>query len=413
MVLTRKERVLKSLNFECPDQLSKDLGGMASTGISCFAYPGLVKALGLPERLPKVFDIGQMLALPDADVLDALDCDVVMVNTDRFTNAFEEPEKWKPFDFGGRLPALVRDPAIFTTEPDGTLHHTGGADGVVYTMPPSSFVFDEEHGGQPLDLGGELPKKDLDEVAQQLREYTLTEANVSSIAQYCRKAREATDRAIFLNGLQAAFGFHGGIATWSMLCLLEKEYVHAVHELLTAHYIEQIEALLPSIQQDVDIIMLSADDQGAQDRTFLRPNVFRELYVPYYQRINRAIHQIAPHVKTFLHSCGAIYTILDDIIDTEFDILNPVQWSAGKHSYQNWKDACRGRIALWGGGVDSQHLLPFGTVAEVAEQAKTVTAYLSRDSGYVFNSIHNILAEIDPEKVIAMYKAAGNVKLRG
>ncbi|MCP4378303.1 MAG: hypothetical protein GY794_19275, partial [bacterium] len=376
MTLTRKERVLKSLNFECPDQLPKDLGGMASTGISCFAYPGLVKALGLPERLPKVFDIRQMLALPDADVLDALDCDVVMVNTDRFTNAFEEPEKWKPFDFGGRLPALVRDPTLFTVDLDGTLHHTGGADGVVYTMPPASFVFDSLHAGQPLDLEGDLPKKELVEVAQELREHALTEANIRSIAQFCRKAREATDRAIFLNGLQADFGFHGGIATWSMLCLLEKEYVHAVQEVLTAHYIEQIEALLPSIQQDVDIIMLSADDHGAQDRTFLRPNVFQELYVPYYQRINRAIHQIAPHVKTFLHSCGAIHSILDDIIEAGFDILNPVQWPAGKHSYQAWKDTCRGRIALWGGGVNAQHLLPFGTVTEIAEQAKTVANYL-------------------------------------
>ncbi|MCP4398655.1 MAG: methyltransferase, partial [bacterium] len=79
-----------------------------------------------------------------------------------------------------------------------------------------------------------------------------------------------------------------------------------------------------------------------------------------------------------------------------------------KHSYQAWKDTCRGRIALWGGGVNAQHLLPFGTVTEIAEQAKTVANYLSQDYGFVFNSIHNILAEIEPDKVVAMYKAASD-----
>lgn len=409
MMRSRRERVLKTLNFEQPDCMPKDLGGMASTGISCFAYPRLVKALGLPERLPKVFDIGQMLALPDRDVLDALDCDVVTVTTDQFTNAFDEPEKWKPFDFGGRLSALVRDPTVFSVDLDGTLHHTGGAVGVVYTMPPASFVFDSLHAGQPLNLGEDLPRKDLDEIQHELDECLLTETKVQSIAQFCQRVRNATDRAVFFNGLQAGLDFHGGIATWSMLCVLDKDYVHAVHERLTAHYISQVEALLPAIQESVDLIMVNADDHGAQDRTFLPPALFRELYVPYYQRINQAIHRLAPHIKTFLHSCGAIYAILDDVIESGFDILNPVQWTAGKHSYQDWKDRCRGRIALWGGGVNSQQTLPFGTPEEVYQEAKAVAAYLAQDSGYVFNGIHNILAEIDPANIIALYKAARDV----
>ena len=88
-----------------------------------------------------------------------------------------------------------------------------------------------------------------------------------------------------------------------------------------------------------------------------------------------------------------------------FDVLNPVQWSAGKHSYQEWKDKARGRIALWGGGVNSQTTLPLGTVDDVEREVREVTAYMSEDSGYVFCNIHNILAEIPPEKVIAMYRA--------
>ena len=93
-------------------------------------------------------------------------------------------------------------------------------------------------------------------------------------------------------------------------------------------------------------------------------------------------------------------------MESGFDVLNPVQWSAGKHTYREWKDKARGRIALWGGGVNSQVTLPFGSVDDVRRETAEVVAYMRQDSGYVFCNIHNILVEIDPQKVIAMYEAA-------
>ena len=119
--MTSRERVLKALAFEKTDRVPMDLAGMASTSVSCFAYPALVEALGLPPRRPRVYDTGQMLALPEVDVLDALGCDVVAAYTD-LTNAFDQPEKWLPYDFNGRLEASVRNPAaradatVFTIE---------------------------------------------------------------------------------------------------------------------------------------------------------------------------------------------------------------------------------------------------------------------------------------------------------
>jgi uroporphyrinogen decarboxylase len=117
---TSRERVLRALNFQPTDRVPRDLGGMRSTGISAFAYPRLIAALGLPPRLPRVEDTGQMLAMPDLDVLDALGCDVVSV-LDNASNAFEQPGLWHPYDFNGRLPGRVRNPAAFSTEPDGTI----------------------------------------------------------------------------------------------------------------------------------------------------------------------------------------------------------------------------------------------------------------------------------------------------
>ena len=154
---TSRDRVLRALNFQTTDRVPLDLGGMRSTGISAFAYPKLVAALGLPPRRPKVEDTGQMLALPDLDVLDALGCDVVTICDDA-ANAFEQPELWHDYDFNGRLPARVRQPSAFEALPDGTIVQGNSR------MVPDSVVFDAPHGGQPLDLSADLPKPDLKEV---------------------------------------------------------------------------------------------------------------------------------------------------------------------------------------------------------------------------------------------------------
>jgi uroporphyrinogen decarboxylase len=159
----------------------------------------------------------------------------------------------------------------------------------------------------------------------------------------------------------------------------------------------------------VDVAMMAADDWGTQTNLFASPRTFKKLFLPYYRRINDAMHTHAPQVKRFLHCCGAVYDLIDLIIEAGFDVLNPVQWSAGSHSYREWKDKARGRIALWGGGVNAQATLPLGSVDDVARETADVVDYLRQDGGYVFCNIHNILAEIEPEKVIAMYRAAGEL----
>ncbi len=404
--MTGRERILAALNFEPTDRTPLDLGGMPSTGISCFAYPSLVQALGLPPRRPRVYDTGQMLALPDTDVLDALQCDVVTLQTN-LTNAFPQPALWHPYDFGGRLDAEVLDPAMFELQPDGAIvqPHTGAK------MPPNAYVFDTEHAGQPLMLTGDLPKPDLDAVREQCRAGQPTEETVDAVVAMARQAREATDRAILFNGLHAGIGIaaHTGIAMFPMLCLTEPEFVAQLHEIIISHTIAQLERFLPKLAPYIDVYMCSADDWGTQNATVAAPQVYRDLFQPYYRRMNDVIHQLAPNVKTFLHSCGAIYDILDDIAASGFDALNPVQWTAGPHSWNDWKDKARGRIALWGGAVNTQATLPLGATTEVIEETAEVVACMKEDSGYVGCAIHNILAEIAPEKVIALYRTAAAV----
>jgi uroporphyrinogen decarboxylase len=402
--LTPRERILKATRCQPTDRLPKDLGGMLSTGISAFAYPKLVEALGLPPRLPRLYDTGQMLAMPDLDVLDALGCDCVVV-TYGATNAFEQEGLWHYYDFDGRLPALVRNPAAFVTQPDGSILQNGRS-----RMVSASYVFDEEHGGQPLDLMGELPMVDLKAYRQALQAWQIRDEQIVALRELCRRARESTDRAVFLSEgaltPDISIHGHGGMAVFPMLCLTEPDYVTELHEIATEHTLANIERLLPEIAPYVDVIMATADDWGTQNATIAAPRVFRQFFLPYRQRINQAFHRIAPDVRIFLHSCGAIYNLIDMVVECEFDILNPVQWSAGGRSYREWKDKARGRIALWGGGVNSQTTLPLGTVQDVWRETTEVVKVMRQDSGYVFCNIHNILAEIAPEKVIAMYRAA-------
>jgi uroporphyrinogen decarboxylase len=394
---------MQALDFKPVDRAPRDLGGMRSTSISAFAYAGLVSALGLPRRLPKVEDTGQMLALPDLDVLDALGCDVVTI-LDGVTNAFEQPEEWHDYDFNGRLPARVRHPERFQAQPDGSILNGNSR------MLASSYVFDDLHGGQPLDLSADLPKPDLAKLRRYYADHPLTDERIRAMRELCRRVRETSDRAVFMNDgwLQIPMGIGGwsGLAIFPILCITEPDLVAELHELVTERALANLRALLPEVGPYIDIIMASADDWGTQANTIASPQVFRKLFLPYYRRFNDEIHILAPQVKSFLHSCGAIYNIIDMVVETKFDILNPVQWSAGKQTYQQWKDKARNRIALWGGGVNSQTTLPLCAVEEVARETREVVAYLCQDSGYVFCNIHNILAEIAPEKVVAMYQAA-------
>ncbi len=405
--MTRRERVRRALRFESTDQVPKDLGAMLSTCVSCFAYPGLVSALGLPYRPPRVFDTGQMLALPDPDVLDALDCDCVFVAADTATNVLAEPERWHPYDFNGRLPARVMNPASFQAQPDGSILQHGQS-----LMPPSSFNFNVPHAGQLLDLTVDPPKEDLVALAKWHESNRFTPERVAALADYCRRAREATDRAIMFSGLYAGLGFRGGMAPFSMLCMTDPGYIKELHSIVADHAIAQAELLLPAIAPYVDVIMLTADDQGTQQASILPPDTFAELFTPAYRRINDACHRVAPGVFTFMHNCGAIYDLLDAIVDAGFDALNPVQWSAGGHSFVEWKDRCRKRIALWGGGVNTQTTLPLGTVADVEREVAEVVKVMAQDSGYIFCGIHNLLAEIPPAKILAMYRTAASVSTR-
>lgn len=407
-----RKRVVDALEYRSPDRVPKDLGSSGVSGISTFAYPKLVEALGLPPRRPRTYDTYQMCALPDLDVLDALGCDVVAVSGDRFTNAFEDPEGLHDYDFNGRLPARVVNPEAFEVQANGTILQQNPRLGEI-RMPPSSYVFDAEHGNQPFDLAGDLHYVDLDELREAQRKQLLTDEKVVSIREYCRRVRSSTGRAVFFSDRSVVAGLdynpRGGVPEWSMMCMKDPDFVKEVHAIVTDREVENVRRLLPEIKDSIDIAHIGNADHGIQTGTILPPYLFDELWVPYYRKVNDAVAEVAPGLKTFLHCCGGVYDIIDGIIASGFDILNPVQWSAGKRTYREWKDKARGRIAFWGGGVNCQATLPFGSAEDVARETAEVVRYLEQDGGYVANLVHNIVAGVTPENIIAFYQTAASV----
>lgn len=402
--MNSRERILNSIDFKPVDRVPVDLGGMASTSISAFVYPKLRAYLGLDKRRSLVYDTGQMLALPEKDVLDLLGVDVVTTNG-VYTNAFDCSHVFQPFDFNGRLYASVQDPSRFKILQDGTIMQEGSK------MPPSAVVFDSEHGGNPVNFSGELHKFDLSVIRDQIKEYAPDPENLKKKISFLEKVRNSTDRAIFLNGDSINIDFVGGLANGTMLCVLEPEYMHELNKLQTELAIKKFRQTFKYYRDYVDIIMISSNDLGTQNTTYMHPDLIDEIFFTYYKEMNDYVKSIAPDVKIFLHSCGAIYDLIDIVSKAGFDILNPVQWTAGGKSYKEWKDRARKKICLWGGGVDSQHVLPLGTPEQVYEQAKEVAGYMVQDTGFVFCNIHNILAEISPENIMALYKAVMDVKV--
>ncbi|MCX8064301.1 MAG: hypothetical protein N3G21_03930 [Candidatus Hydrogenedentes bacterium] len=406
--MNHRERVVSALNFCEVDRIPMDLGGMDSTGISAFAYKRLVEHIGFGKRSPYVHDTCQMLALPELDVIDYLGCDVVTVRMG-YTNAFIDDSEWSEFDFGGRLQAKVRNPSIFEVLPDGTVIQRANK----MKMPRDSYVFDAEHGGHPIYFEGEIPDIDLEKIKEELEKNRLTDEVILKTEKICAEIYYNTDYAIFFNGptLGIGIGNYGGLAYFPLLCICDEEKVSKLHDLILEFSLSEVERVLPKISKYITVYMCNSDDWGTQKGLIASPEIFKKLFLPYYREFNDFIHGCGGNIKTFFHSCGAIYELLDLIVDAGFDIINPVQWTAGGRSYKDWKDKCRGRLIMWGGGVDSQHTLVSGDLKVLAKEVQEIVSILGEDSGYIFCSIHNILAEVQPESIIEMYRTARKVNL--
>jgi hypothetical protein len=354
-----------------------------------------------------------MLGEIEEDLKIALGIDVEGIT--KRTNRFGFPnEDWKPWRMYDGLEILVPGRFHTTVDVNGdTLLHPQGdvAARPSARMPHGGHFFDAIIRQEPIDEDRLDPSDNLEEFVP------IAEPELEHLASEVRRAGNS-GRAVV-----AAFGgtSFGDIAhvpgvalkhpkgirditEWYMSLHARRDYIHRVFAAQCDTALSNLERIVPRVGEGVDVIMICGTDFGTQNSSFCSVETFKELWLPYYRRINDWIHANTGW-RTFKHSCGSVVKFIPSFIEAGFDVLNPVQCSAAGMDPAALKGAYGDRLVFWGGGIDTQRILPFGSAAEVREQVLRRCEIFARNGGYVFNSIHNIQARTPVENIVAMIDA--------
>ena len=417
-----RQLIVDSLNHRQPARVPIDFGGSPCSGIHCSVVAALRDHFGLEKRLVKIHEPFQMLGYIEDDLRKAMGVDAVIAMplatmignplNDRWT-------EWKtPWGQKVLVPETMRvDPA-----PDGgALIYPQGDKSVAPSakMPASGYFFDAIIRQQPFD-------EDDPDPADNLEEFTpLADADIASLAESAKAAR-ATGLAVIagmpgtgLGDIALVPGMHmkrpkgiRDVAEWYMSTVSRQEFMHKVFASQTEVALDNLARVHKAVGDAYDVAFVCGADFGTQTSTFCSPSTFESLYVPYYSKVNSWIHENTSW-KTLKHCCGAAESLLELMIASGFDILNPVQCSATGMDPKHLKDKYGSRLTFWGGGVDTQKTLPFGTPAEVREEVLGRCRIFSPGGGFVFNAIHNVQANTPTANVIAMLDAVNEFNAAG
>jgi len=407
-----RDRLLTTLRHEQPDRIPIDFGGSAVTGVHASCVAALRDFYGLEKRPVRVHEPFQMLAIIDEDLRIAMGVDLVGVFARNTMFGFPA-ENWKSWSFNG-LDVLVPGDFNVTTDANGdTLIYPEGDRCVPPSgrMPKGGYFFDSIIRQEPFDDEMLNPEENTEEFKP------ITQPELDHLS---RSAREATATGA---GVLAGFGgtAFGDIALvpgpflkhpkgirdvteWYVSTRSRRSYIHKVFERQCEVALKNLARVYATVGDSVHAVFVCGTDFGTQTSAFCSVQTLRDLYFPYYKQVNDWIHAHTPW-KTFKHSCGAVSKFIPSFVEAGFDILNPVQCSAEGMEPEKLKSEFGDHIVFWGGGVDTQKVLPFGTPSEVREQVLRRCEVFAPGGGFVFNTIHNIQAGTPVENIVAMLDA--------
>ena len=407
--MNSRERVVESMNFHQPDKVALDFGSHRSSGIMAIAYARLRDYLGLTKSPPKVYDMLQQLAIIDDDVLALFNIDCIELGR----GYCQDDSFWKPWVLPDGTECLIPrwiDPHL---DGDGSWV-INGPDGTPIAIQKKGMVyFDQTHF--PLSMN---PEDKLDHL-EEMFAYNMwhgvvgppgpiswDEAGMSYLADGAKKLRAGSDRAIV--GLFGGSIFEGGqqffrIDNFYKFLKSKPDLVHRFLDRLTSIFMQRLELYLKAVGPYIDIVLFS-DDYGTQTSSQISLAMFNEFFKPRHKMMWDFAKQVAP-VKVMLHSCGSITNLLPDMIDAGLDAVNPVQTSCKFMEPERIKSQFKDQITFWGGGCNTQQILPMGSPAEVREDVLRNLDILAPGGGFVFQQIHNIQADVSPENIVAMFDA--------
>ena len=413
--MNSRQRVEAALSHEQPDYVPLDLGASPVTGMQVSSVYKLRQALGLdPPGTPvKVVEPYQMLGEIAPDLQDALGIDVVPLSGRKNMFGFENAG-WKPWTTFDGTPVFV--PERFSTVPEANgdiLLYPEGDTSVPPSgrMPKGGFYFDSITRQGPIDDDNLRVEDNLEEFGP------VSDADLQYFAREAQRLRSESDRAIVANFGGTAFGDIAlvpapwlkhpkgirDVAEWYMSTAARVDFVYSIFDRQCEIGLANLAKIHEAVGDRVSVVFITGTDFGTQAGPFINPKSYRSLYQPFHSRVNDWVHEHT-NWKTFIHSCGSVVALVDDFIDAGFDILNPVQCSAVGMDPQTLKDRFGERITFWGGGVDTQKTLPFGTPDDVRREVRQRIEIFNRGGGFVFNTVHNVQAATPTENMRALYE---------
>lgn len=376
--MNSRERLLAALDHREPDRVPFDLGSTQVTGIHVLAYRNLREHLGLPRVEPRLCDAIQQLALPDEDLIERLGVDV--------RGLFPlTSHNWRvvDVDVGG---------AWEYTDEWGITHRRPKPDGLYYSVVSS-----------PLDSAA----LSADEIRGHGWPDVRDPRRIAGLREQA-EAHRAQGRAVMIKGVLAGIFEMAQRVRGMEDCLVDmasdEKLAGALFDKMLELKVEFWEAALPRLRDVIDIVS-EADDYGTQTSQIISPRMFRRLLMPRLGTLFARIKQLAPGAKLFFHSCGNVRPLLPDFIELGVDILNPVHTRASGMEPAALKRDFGRDLVFWGGGVDTQEVLPLGTPRQVADDVRRNLEALAPGGGYVFSTVHNIQADVPPRNVVAMWEA--------
>jgi len=411
--MTSRERVLASLHHREPDRVPVDLSGHRSSGIAAIAYARLRDHLGLPRRPIRVYDPIQQLAVVDEDVLDRFSIDTIELGRGF---ALEERD-WADWVLPDGTPCKL--PAWTKPQRDGDRWVLRSANGTVIAQMPDGALYFEQcyypFFDGPADHG--RIAEALDEcmwaaIAPPPGPQASGERGSHALAEGARRLRERTDRAIlglFGGNLLEIGQFLYRNDAFLMLMGAEPDRVHDFLDHLVEYHLANLETFLGAVGPYIDIIGFG-DDLGMQTGPQMSPAMYRDYFKPRHARMWKRAKELA-NVKVMLHCCGGVRELLDDLIDAGLDAINPVQISCRGMETEGLKRDFGERITFWGGGCDTQRILAEGTPESIRDHVQSQVRTLGRGGGFVFQQVHNILANVPPANIVAMFDALREVEV--
>ncbi|MCX5758834.1 MAG: methyltransferase [Candidatus Hydrogenedentes bacterium] len=405
--MTSRERVLTALNHNEPDRVPIDFSGHRSSGIAAIAYARLRAYLGLPARTIRVYDPVQQLAIVDDDALDRFGVDTIELGRGFALGDGD----WRDWMLPDGTPCQM--PAWALPERDGerwVIRSTTGR--VIAAMPPGALYFEQTYYPylDHADLGdipGAMRESMWCAIASPPGPLVAGSDGTKRLADGARQLRAKTHRAII--GLFGGNLLEMGQFLWRndrflMLLAEDPAQVHAFLDRLVELHLANLERFLGAVGGYIDVILFG-DDLGMQAGPQISPAMYREYFKPRHKALWSRAKELAD-VKIMLHCCGGVRELLPDLIDAGLDAINPVQISCAGMSAEGLKVDFGGRMTFWGGGCDTQHVLLYGTPDEVRRHTEQQVRTLKPGGGFVFQQVHNILAGVPPENIVAMFDTA-------